>query len=376
MTSTAYAVINLDALQHNLQIVRQYAPNAKIMPVIKANAYGHGMLRVATNLLSSDAFAVARTEEGVLLRKAGITNKITVLGGFSCINELEAILTYQLDTVVHSFTQLNMLEARTELNAFSIWLKLDTGMNRLGFKPFEFTTAYQRLKSCPFIKGPINIMTHFANADDKHDTTTLKQISLFNNMVATPLDEQLLDSVRSECSIANSAGILGWPESITDWVRPGIMLYGISPFPDHTGKYWQLKPVMGLYSRLIAVKVIDKGEKVGYSGAWTCTKPTLLGIIGIGYGDGYPRYAKEGTPILVNGLRVPLIGRVSMDMITVDLESQPVAKPGDSVTLWGDSLAIEEIAIYADTIPYTLVCGITQRVQFIEYTKSLTQHDI
>jgi alanine racemase len=374
MTSPAYAVVNLDALQHNLQIVRKYAPNAKIMPVIKANAYGHGMLRIASALQSADAFAVARVDEGVRLRKAGIKNKITVLEGFSSINELEAILAYRLDTVVHSFTQLNMFEARAELNTCSIWLKLDTGMNRLGFKPTEFASAYHRLKCCPLIKGQINLMTHLANADDKQDTTTINQITLFNQTVATLLEEQQFNAERSACNIANSAGILAWPESLAEWVRPGIMLYGISPFPEHTGEHWQLKPVMGLYSRLIAVKALDKGDKVGYSGTWTCTKPTRLGIIAIGYGDGYPRYAKEGTPILVNGLRVPLIGRVSMDMITVDLENQPLAKPGDSVTLWGDGLAIEDIAICADTIPYTLICGITQRVRIIEHSDSLTQN--
>ena len=374
MTSPAYAVVNLEALQHNMQIVRKYAPNAKIMPVIKANAYGHGLLRIASALQSADAFAVARVDEGVQLRKAGIKNKITVLEGFSNINELEAILANRLDTVVHSFNQLNLIEARKELKACSIWLKVDTGMNRLGFNPTEFASAYQRLKYCPLIQGPINVMTHLANADDKHDTTSLKQIDLFNQTISTLLEEQRLETERSECSIANSAGILAWTESLADWVRPGIMLYGISPFPDCTGKQWQLKPVMGLYSRLIAVKTLDEGDKVGYSGTWTCKKPTRLGIIAIGYGDGYPRHAKEGTPILVNGLRVPLIGRVSMDMITVDLESQPNAKVGDSVTLWGDDLAIENIAIYSDTIPYTLACGITQRVRIIEYNESSTDH--
>jgi alanine racemase len=366
MTSPAFAVVNLEALQHNLQIVRQLAPNSKIMPVIKANAYGHGMLRVASTLKSADGFAVARVNEGVLLRKAGITKKITVLEGFSSANELDEILTYQLDPVVHSFSQISLLEIRSELNTCSIWLKLDTGMNRLGFKPSEYVSAYQRLKGCSLIKEPINLMTHLANADDKHDTTTLKQIALFNDSAAKLLEEQPIACDRSELSIANSAGILAWPTSITDWIRPGIMIFGISPFHENTAHYWQLKPVMCLHSRLIAVKSLDIGDKVGYSGTWTCTKPTTLGIVAIGYGDGYPRQAKAGTPVLVNGLRVPLIGRVSMDMITVDLESQPDAKPGDTVTLWGDDLAIEEIATCSDTIPYTLVCGITQRVRIIE----------
>ena len=371
MTSPAYAVVNLDALQHNLQIVRKYAPNRKIMPVIKANAYGHGMLRVASALQSADAFAVARVEEGVRLRKAGIHNQITILEGFSCVNELEALLTYNLDTVIHSFFQLSMLEASSKSNAVSIWLKLDTGMNRLGFTPEQLATAYNRLKCCPCIKGSINLMTHLANADDRQDSTTLIQTALFNDNVASLLTDKKVDGEQSACSIANSAGILAWPCTLTDWVRPGIMLYGISPFPDSTGEHWQLKTVMSLHSRLIAVKNIDTGDKVGYSGTWTCTRPTRLGIVAIGYGDGYPRQASNGTPVMVNGLFVPLIGRVSMDMITVDLESQPLAKIGDCVTLWGNGLAIEEIALCANTIPYTLVCGITKRVRFVEHTSTM-----
>ena len=357
MTPAAYAVLNLDAVQHNLTVVRRYAPDAKIMAVIKANGYGHGLLRIAEVLQNVDAFAVARVDEGVRLRKAGIKNRIAVLEGFTCAEELDELLAFRLDPLVHSFTQLDVLENRTEQSACAIWLKLDTGMNRLGFKPKDFNAVYQRLNRCSIIKQPISLMTHLANADDKQDETTLTQINLFNDTVA---------GLGNECSIANSAGILAWQEALTDWVRPGVMLYGISPFAGNTGEQLGLKPVMGLHSRLIAVKPIATGDKVGYSGTWECTKPTTLGVVAIGYGDGYPRYAKAGTPVLVNGQRVPLIGRVSMDMITVDLATQPDAKPGDPVTLWGEGLAVEEIALCADTIPYTLVCGITQRVQIVE----------
>ena len=363
MIPAAYAVLNLDAVQHNLQMVRRYAPDAKIMAVIKANGYGHGLQRIAEALQNVDAFAVARVDEGIRLRKAGIKNRIAVLEGFSCGEELDELLDYQLDAVVHSFTQLEIFESRTEQGQIAIWLKLDTGMNRLGFKPKDFHAVYQRLNRCSIIRQPISLMTHLANADDKQDATTLKQIRLFNDTLAT-----LSTGIEpfNERSIANSAGILAWKEAITDWVRPGVMLYGISPFSDSTGEQLGLKPVMALYSRLIAVKHIAKGDKVGYAGTWICEKPTFLGVVAIGYGDGYPRYAKTGTPVLVNGQRVPLIGRVSMDMITVDLETQPHAKPGDPVTLWGDGLAVEEIALCADTIPYTLVCGVTQRVQIVE----------
>jgi len=357
MIPAAYAVLNLDAVQHNLAKVRSCAPGAKVMALVKANGYGHGMLRMAEALQNADAFAVARVDEGIRLRKAGFKNRIAVLEGFTCAEELDELLHYQLDAVVHSFTQLEIFEARTEQQAIVIWLKLDTGMNRLGFKAKDFNDIYQRLNRCPIIKQPISLMTHLANADDKNDDKTLKQISLFNETV---------DGFSGERSIANSAGILGWKQSLTDWVRPGVMLYGISPFPDSTGEQLGLKPIMELHSQLIAVKQIEKGDAVGYGGSWTCEKPTMLGVVAIGYGDGYPRYAKTGTPVLVNGKRVPLVGRVSMDMIAVDLEFQPDAKPGDPVILWGDGLPVEEIARCADTIPYTLVCGVTQRVQLVE----------
>lgn len=377
MTPVAYAVLDLDAVRHNLSIVRSLAPEARIMAVIKANGYGHGMLRIAQALAEADAFAIARVDEGIRLRKAGITNRIAVLEGFSSVEELAALLQYQLEPVVHTFSQLEMLEAETELNAVDVnnpklspegedrvrgtktsaWLKIDTGMNRLGFKPSDFKVAYQRLSQCPIITQPINLMTHFASADDVNDVKTQNQIGLFNETIA---------GFSGERSLANSAGILGWHESISDWVRPGVMLYGISPFPESSEQQIGLKPVMELHSHLIAVKTIEAGDTVGYGGSWICKKPTTLGVVAIGYGDGYPRYAKTGTPVLVNGQRVPLIGRVSMDMITVDLGIQTDSTPGDPVILWGKDLAVEEIALWADTIPYTLVCGVTQRVQLIE----------
>lgn len=358
MIPAAYAVVDFDALRHNLEQVRHHAPNAKIMAVIKANGYGHGLERIAQALVHADAFAVARVDEGIRLRKAGIKNRIAVLEGFTFEEELDEFLNYDLEAVVHSLTQLEIFEGRSECEKIAAWLKLDTGMNRLGFKTKEFSRAYQRLSLCRIIKHPINLMTHLANADDKEDGKTPRQIALFNELVASYQP--------GERSIANSAGILGWPEAISDWIRPGIMLYGISPFPESTGLELGLKPVMGLYSRLLSVKTVEKGETVGYGAAWTCAKPTTLGVVAIGYGDGYPRHVESGTPVLVNGKRVPLIGRVSMDMIIVDLETQPYAKPGDPVCLWGDELPVEEIANRSGTIPYTLVCGITQRVQIID----------
>lgn len=356
MIPAAHALLNLEAVQHNLAVVRRKAPDAKVMAVIKANGYGHGLLRIAEALKNADAFAVARVDEGIRLRKSGLQNRIVVLEGFTYTEELSEFLIYQLDAVVHSKVQLDIIESRKEQGQLAIWLKLDTGMNRLGFKAKELDSVYQRLTACPVIRQPIDLMTHLANADDKDDETTLKQIRLFNDTVA---------KYPGRRSIANSAGILGWKEALTDWVRPGVMLYGISPFSEVTGQQLGLKPAMALHSRLIAVKPIEKGDTVGYGGGWRCENSTLLGVAAIGYGDGYPRHAKSGTPVLVNGRRVPLIGRVSMDMITVDLGTQPHAQPGDAVILWGDDLPAEEIALYADTIPYTLVCGITQRVQIV-----------
>ena len=359
MIPAAYAVLNVAAVQHNLQKVRTNAPNAKIMAVIKANAYGHGALRLAKALNDQvDAFAVARVNEGIYLRQAGITQRIAVLEGFTCAEELQQLQHHQLDIVVHSKAQLLLLEKQAEQTPIAAWLKIDTGMNRLGFKPDQFAAAYQRLTASSIIKQPINVMTHLANADNQQDAMTQKQLTLFNETVSAfmPLER----------SIANSAGILAWQTAITEWVRPGIMLYGISPFAESTGEQLGLKAIMSLHSRLIAVKQISKGETVGYGGGWICEQDTLLGVVAIGYADGYPRYAKSGTPVLVNGQRVPLIGRVSMDMVTVDLGTHPNAKAGDAVTLWGESLPVEEIALWADTIPYTLVCGVTQRVKQIE----------
>lgn len=362
MIPAAYAVLDLAAATHNLAVARRYAPQAKIMAVIKANGYGHGALRMAHALQDADAFAVARVDEGVRLRKAGIQQRIIVLEGFTCAEELDELLHHQLEPVVHTDLQVTIFERRTQHNLCPIWLKLDTGMNRLGFKPAEFAAIYQRLSRCTAITHPIHLMTHLSSADAQLDTTTPQQLQRFSHAVG---------HLPNPRSIANSAGILAWSSALSDWVRPGIMLYGISPFAESTGAQWGLSPIMSLHSRLIAVKPLAVGDKVGYAGTWVCPQATTLGVVAIGYGDGYPRYAKAGTPVLVNGQRVPLIGRVSMDMITVDLAQLPTAKPGDPVTLWGDGLAVEEIALCADTIPYTLVCGITARVQIMEKSGGL-----
>ncbi len=357
MIPAAYAEINLAAARHNLEKVRQIAPKSKIMAVVKANAYGHGLIRIASALEDADAFAVARLDEGIRLRQAGIKQRIVILQGFTNAEELRQIVDYGLEPVIHNPEQVGLLENHLNSGVVTVWLKIDTGMNRLGFKSNQVNQIYERLNRLTTINQPINLMTHLASADEKANSFTHQQVNLFENAIA---------GYQGQRSIGNSAGILGWKEAISDWVRPGIMLYGISPFPDTTGGDLGLQPVMSLHSKLIAVKLVNRGETVGYANSWRCERDTLLGVVAIGYGDGYPRYAKPGTPVLVNGKRVPLIGRVSMDMVTVDLANQPDAKPGDRVTLWGNSLPVEEIAVYANTIPYTLVCGVTQRVQIVE----------
>ncbi len=356
MKSATYAVLNFKAVQQNLAVVRRHAPLARIMAVIKANGYGHGLLRIAHAVQQADAFAVARMEEAIQLREAGFAQRILLLEGISCAAELQAVVNYQLEQVVHCAEQIELLEQWQGAEKQVVWLKVDTGMNRLGFKPGAFESAYHRLQNCTAVDSQIHLMTHLANADDTTDLMTLKQLDLFNQTVQNFLGQR---------SVANSAGILGWTQTVSDWVRPGLMLYGMSPFVDKTAQQLGLKPLMSVYSKLIAIKSLQAGERVGYSGTWMCDKPTRLGVVAIGYGDGYPRHAKSGTPVLINGQRVPLVGRVSMDMLTVDITTQPTAKIGDCVTLWGDGLPIEEIAACADTIPYTLTCGITQRVKIL-----------
>lgn len=358
MIRTTYAVINLNAVAHNVEQVRKAAPNSKLMAVIKANAYGHGLVRMAKSLDGLvDGFAVARVQEGISLRNAGLWQRVVVLEGFTHREEIFDLIEYDLEASFHSHHQLEVLQHAHRPIPLKIWLKIDTGMNRLGFKANEIALLHEKLMTNEMIKKPFHFMTHFANADDINDLKTTQQIELF---------KKLTQNYDGEKSMANSAGILGWQDSQTDWVRAGIMLYGISPFSNSTGKELNLIPIMSLHSRLISVREIAAGETVGYSGTWTSERATKLGVIAVGYGDGYPRYAKNGTPVLVNGERVSLVGRVSMDMIMVDLGLNSKAKAGDSVTLWGEDLPIEEIAQCANTIPYTLTCGITPRVEIIE----------
>jgi alanine racemase len=350
------AVINLQALRANLQIVRQLAPASSIVSVIKADAYGHGMLEVARALSDSDMLAVARVSEGVTLRASGIDKPVLVLEGFFESSEIPLAVEHRLDITIHQARQVDLLESMPGLadGSLRFWLKVDTGMHRLGMKINDAEDCFARLQALSCAADNPVLMTHFANADDIDNDYTLKQIKSFDAFVSG-FDLPL--------SMANSAGIIAWPESHRQWVRPGIMLYGASPMLGLKGTDHQLQAVMTLKSRLMAINHLQKGDCIGYGSSWCCPEDMPVGVVAIGYGDGYPRHAGSGTPVLVNGQRTQSIGRVSMDMVTIDLRGIEAAE-GDEVVLWGEGLPAEEIAEAAGTISYELFCGVTSRVRF------------
>ena len=360
MSRPLRAEIRVAALRHNLQRVRDAAPSSRVIAVIKANGYGHGIQMVAHALNSADAFAVASIDEAINLREAGIHQPILLLEGYFDASDLLLLQAYSLQPVIHSAHQLELLEQARITYPFDVWLKIDTGMNRLGFRPAEFASVRARLQESDAVQN-IHAMTHFACADDRSDSMTAKQIELFTETLA---------NTSVSCTLANSAGILGFPDSHRDWVRPGIMLYGASPFADADAASQGLQAVMNLKSELIAVHDVAAGESVGYGADWICEKDTRVGVIAGGYGDGYPRHAPAGTPVLVDGQRVPLIGRVSMDMITVDLTGFD-AGVGAPVLLWGEGLPADEVALYAETIAYELFCNVAPRVPRIEIKDEL-----
>ena len=352
MARPARARLNAQALLHNLQQVRRHAPRSRVMAVVKANAYGHGLAWVATALKSADAFAVASIEEGLVLRTAGVKQPIVLLGGFFGADELSSLQSRQFSPVLHGEHQLRLLEADSVPLPASVWIKLDTGMHRIGFAPEMLAGVLARLRKLNGIRE-LRALTHLANADDVADSRTRQQIESFHAKV---------NGLGLETSLANSAGIVAWPESHADWVRPGIMLYGASPLLGKTAAEFDLQPVMTLESALIAVHPRKRGDAIGYGGSYVCPEDMPIGVVAIGYGDGYPRHATPGTPVLVNGSRVALVGRVSMDMIMVDLRSQPKARIGDPVVLWGEGLPVDDVAAKAGTVSYELLCHVTGRV--------------
>ncbi|HBO39539.1 MAG TPA: alanine racemase [Pasteurellaceae bacterium] len=349
----ATAKISSVALKHNLQTIKQKAPNSKIIAVVKANAYGHGLIFVASALEDSvDCFGVARLEEALKLRSNGITKPILLLEGFFSSKDLPIIAVNNIQTVVHNREQLEVLQQANLPNTIKVWLKIDTGMHRLGVSLEQTDYFCEQLKKCPNVDPQLGFVSHFSRADEMESDYTRIQLERFL---------QATHNRKGERSIAASGGILFWPDSQLEWIRPGIIMYGVSPVNVPSREYGFI-PVMTLASSLIAVREHKAGEPVGYGGIWVSEKDTKIGVVAIGYGDGYPRNIPAGTPVYVNGRRVPIVGRVSMDMITIDLGADCQDKVGDEVILWGRELPIEEVAEMTGTLSYELITKLTPRV--------------
>ncbi len=351
MARPTKAIVDLAAIRQNYLLAQSLAPNSKTLAVVKANAYGHGARQVAEKLSNiADGYAVASIEEAVALRDSGIDSKILLLEGFFHPSELDCIDTLQLDVCLHSDQQFNQLLAHSFKSPITFWIKVDTGMHRLGFQPNQLPSLLNTL-TLHKPNHAIVIMSHFACADETESDHTKQQIHCFNQLLAHPYPK----------SLCNSPGLLAWPEAQYDWTRPGMMLYGASPLAEENEYSRQLVPSMTLQSEVIAIRDVAVGDSVGYGASFSCDKPTRIATIPVGYGDGYPRQAPSGTPILVNGQRCALAGRVSMDMITVDVTMLPNCSIGDTVECWGKNILLKEVANACGTIPYELVTRMTNR---------------
>lgn len=366
-----FAQIDLSALQYNFQKVKSYAQSARVMAVIKADAYGHGIVSIAHFLSAADAFAVACVNEGLKLRKNHINKPIVILEGFNSAEELMVSLDNNLTPVINNLSQLELLIKTTDLavdkvsdGQLNIWIKFDTGMHRLGFQTSQLDKVLELIDKLPQIFKIYGLMSHFACADDSQSVHLNEQQLLTFNQ----LSHVFLERFQIKQSLANSAAIITLVESHYQWVRPGIMLYGINPLINNAVIDIGLQAVMTLKSKLIAINFLQKGDCIGYGSDWCCPEDMQVGVAAIGYGDGYPRHARSGTPVLLNGVKTQLVGRVSMDMITIDLrpliDNNFPVKIGDEVVLWGKGLAVEEIAGYAETIAYELLCGVSNRVVY------------
>lgn len=359
MSRTTVATIHLGALRHNLARLKALAAPSKVMAVVKADAYGHGLERVARALNGdADAFAVAALGDGLRLRAAGHRQRIVVLSGPDSAHDIAEMQRLQLDAAIHHETQLQWLaQADPGLGRLRAWLKIDTGMHRLGFAPQQVAQVHERLCGMKGVDAQIGLLTHFAESEVFDGEQTPAQLACFKEVT------RLFDGPRS---LSNSAAVLGWPDARGDWVRTGGLLYGLSVVDGKSGADFGFRPAMTLSTRLIAINRVARGERIGYNGTWACPEDMPVGVAAVGYGDGYPRSVAAGTPVLVGDQRVPLIGRVSMDLITLDLRTATDAKVGDRVVLWGPQLPVEQVAAQAGTISYELVCGMTRRVLFVE----------
>ena len=356
MTRPIRASIDPSALRSNFAVARNNAGAARLWAVLKANAYGHGLLRAAQALGDlADGYALLDLADAVALREAGLRQPILLLEGFFAADELPLLAEYGLTPVLHTLEQVEMLVSVSLPARLPVYLKINTGMNRLGFSAEAFQVVLTALETAPQVSG-VTLMTHFADADMERGIAP--QMARF---------AEIAQGCEQKVSLANSAALLRFPETRTGWARPGIMLYGSSPFPqERSAEQIGLRPAMTLSSELIAVQELKAGNRVGYGGLFAADQDMRIGIVACGYADGYPRHAPTGTPILVEGRRTRTVGRVSMDMIMVDLDGIPQAGIGSPVVLWGEGLPVDEVAASAGTVGYELLCALAQRVPVLE----------
>ncbi len=384
MSRRVRATIHLRALRDNLARIRVLAPRSRVMAVVKADGYGHGLERTVQALRDADAFGVASIADGERIRALGMTHRVVVLSGIDEAGDLARMRALALEPVLHHDSQLELLKrewpethgqqppvselvreagAHGPVSPQAVWIKLDTGMHRLGFERRRLREVLTTLRDLPGI-GELNLMTHFANSDVATDPLTTAQMQRFDAACAEAAGLEPVSRVAR--SLANSAAVAGFPASHGDWVRVGGLLYGISVVDGQCGADLGFAPAMTLTARLIAINEIGAGERVGYGHAWTAARATRVGVLAVGYADGYPRSIRADTPVLIRGVRAPIIGRVSMDLITIDLTDLPEVQVGEEAVLWGRGLPVEEIGAAAATIGYELVCGMTRRVDFVE----------
>ncbi|MGQ3890667.1 alanine racemase [Legionella sp. CNM-4043-24] len=346
--------IDAAALRHNLNQVQRHAPGRRIIAMVKANAYGCGIGHVVPVIEDQvHAFGVACLEEAMAIRKLGVSRDCVLFQGVFSAAELPIAAELGCYCVLHQAHQLRWLLENPLPRTIRVWVKVNTGMNRLGFLPDDVYDVLSALRACPWVDDEIGLMTHFASADERDNPSNQQQLQNFQDL--------RLPSVPLIKSLANSAAIMALPESLADVVRPGIMLYGVSPFADQTGVQNGLVPVMRFFSAVSAIHHYTAGERLGYGGTWTLTRPSVIAVVAAGYGDGYPRHIATGTPVAINGSLAPIVGRVSMDMMTVDVTDCPGVCLGDRVELWGETIPVETIARSAGTIAYELICQFSPR---------------
>jgi len=361
MSRQTQAIIHLDKIKQNYQLANQWAPQSKNIAIIKADAYGHGLLRVADYLQPHvAAFGVAIIDEAITLRQAGIKKNILVLQGVNQVEELKAASDADLWLSLHHRSQVDLLLNTPLTKAIKLWLKLDSGMHRLGILPQQYPKAIDDLLACPWVDPALVLSSHFSCAGDLTATTSSQQLTLFKQLAASQKSFKNLEQ-----SIANSAALASMPESHTQWNRPGIMLYGLPLFEQSHPSDQALQAAMTFNSRVIAIRQIHKGESVGYSQRWRASRESRIATLAVGYADGYPRQAKDGTPVYIGGHFAPLVGHVSMDLISIDVTDIPQVKIGDPAELWGKNLSANRVAEEADTIGYDLITGVGQRVKRI-----------